>query len=141
MLYLKCPFNTASTMEQGSLISNIKVEDIYLQIFSCRSVFINMCQNCFEPDPSLINSPVESKKAKNVKKKTYTRLEHQQTLKSWLWKELNCMIDCVKVQPYIFVFNSAFGALFGVSGSKSFLGPTYVDNQLWFWRYSPNFLF
>ena len=24
---------------------------------------------------------------------------------------------------------------------KIFLGPTYVDNQLWFWNYSPIFLF
>ena len=26
------------------------------------------------------------------------------------------------------------------SGSKSFLEPTYVVNQLWFWKYSPIFL-
>ena len=33
-------------------------------------------------------------------------------------------------------------AFFGLgAGSKTFLGPTYVDNQLWFWKYSPNFLF
>ena len=24
---------------------------------------------------------------------------------------------------------------------KNFLGPTYVNNQLWFWKYSPIFLF
>ena len=29
-------------------------------------------------------------------------------------KDLNCMIDCVKVQSHLFVFNSAFWALFGV---------------------------
>ena len=34
------------------------------------------------------------------------------------------------------------GLFFGLgSDSKTFLGPTYVDNQLWFWKYSPNFLF
>ena len=34
------------------------------------------------------------------------------------------------------------GLLFQLgSGSKTFLGPTYVDNQLWFWKYNPNFLF
>ena len=27
------------------------------------------------------------------------------------------------------------------SGSKTFLEPTYVENQLWFWKYSPIFLF
>ena len=27
------------------------------------------------------------------------------------------------------------------SGSKTFLEPTYVVNQLWFWKYSPIFLF
>ena len=27
------------------------------------------------------------------------------------------------------------------SGSKAFLGPTYVENQLWLWNYSPIFLF
>ena len=26
------------------------------------------------------------------------------------------------------------------SGSKKFVEPTYVDNQLWFWMYSPIFL-
>ena len=52
-----------------------------------------------------------------------------------------------------FVFNLAkfgtFFALFGPfglllgfgSGSKTFLGPTYVDNQLWFWKQNPIFLF
>ena len=35
------------------------------------------------------------------------------------------MIDRVKLQPYIFVFNSAFGAILGV---KNFFG-TYLDNQ------------
>ena len=36
----------------------------------------------------------------------------------------------------------AFGGFFGGlrSGSKTFLGPTYVVNQLWFWKYSPIFL-
>ena len=34
------------------------------------------------------------------------------------------------------------GLFFGLgSGSKTFLGPSYVDNQLWFYKYSPNFLF
>ena len=56
------------------------------------------------------------------------------------------MIDCVKVQPYLFVFNLAtigaflalfgpFGAVFGLgSGSKTFIGPTHIDYQLWFWK-------
>ena len=26
-------------------------------------------------------------------------------------------------------------------GSKTFLGLAYVDNQFWFWKYSPIFLF
>ena len=34
------------------------------------------------------------------------------------------------------------GLFFGLgSGSKTFLRPTYVDNQLWFWKNSLNFLF
>ena len=33
------------------------------------------------------------------------------------------------------------GAFFGQgSGSKIFLEPTYVDNQVWFWKYSPFFI-
>ena len=71
------------------------------------------------------------------------------------------MIDCVKVQPHLFVFNLAtFGASFALffgpsglfldplelilrsgPGSKTFLEPTYVVNKLWFWNYSPIFLF
>ena len=67
----------------------------------------------------------------------------------------------LEVQPYLFVFNLAtFGAFFALfwalrgyffgplglivwlgSGSKTFLEPTYVENQLWFWKYSPIFLF
>ena len=51
------------------------------------------------------------------------------------------MIDFVKAQPHIFVFNSAFGAFFLLgSGSETFLEPTnVVDNKLWFWKYSPIF--
>ena len=63
------------------------------------------------------------------------------------------MIDCVKVQPLLFVFKlTTIGASFFypfwtllelflelVSGSKKFLGPTYASNQLWFWKYSPIF--
>ena len=63
------------------------------------------------------------------------------------------MIDCVKLQPHFYVFNlttiGAFLALFGPFWScfgvgvmfKNFLGPTYVNNQLWFWKYSPILLF
>ena len=67
----------------------------------------------------------------------------------------------LEVQPYLFVFNLAtFGAFFALfwalwgyflvfwglffesgSGSKTFLEPTYVVNQLWFWKYNPTFLF
>ena len=54
----------------------------------------------------------------------------------------------LEVQPYIFAFTSAkFGAFFAVlglwglfwglrSGSKTFLEPTYVVNQLWFLKYN-----
>ena len=54
-----------------------------------------------------------------------------------------------EVQPYHFVFILAkFGAFLGPSGlflgfgsgSKLFLGPIYVPNQVWFWKYSPIFL-
>ena len=46
-------------------------------------------------------------------------------------------------------FFGPFGAILGpwelllgsVSGSKTFLEPTYVDNQFWFWKYSLIFLF
>ena len=58
----------------------------------------------------------------------------------------------LEVRPYPFVFNlttfeafctfGTLGAILGLdSGIKTFLGPTYVDYQLWFWRYSPIFLF
>ena len=59
------------------------------------------------------------------------------------------MIDCVKLQPHLFVFNSAiiwvFFALFGPFGAifrvgvrfKNFLGPTYVDNQLLVFEVQP----
>ena len=70
----------------------------------------------------------------------------------------------LEVQPYIFAFTSAkFGGIFALfgplgfffcsfldplglflesgSGSKTFLEPTYVVNQLWFWKYSLIFLF
>ena len=59
----------------------------------------------------------------------------------------------LEVQPYLFVYISAnFGAFFHFlglsglffglrSGSKTYLGPTYVDNQLRFWKYGPIFLF
>ena len=62
------------------------------------------------------------------------------------------MIDCVKVQPHLLVFNSATivaflhfldpSELFLVleSVSKTFLGPAYVDNQFWFGKHSPNYL-
>ena len=40
--------------------------------------------------------------------------------KADLEKDVNCMIDFVKVQPHIFVFNLAFGAFFWLgSGSKT----------------------
>ena len=51
--------------------------------------------------------------------------------------------------PFLHFFGP-FGAIFfgplGLivwlgSGSKTFLEPTYVDNQLWFWKYSHIFLF
>ena len=54
----------------------------------------------------------------------------------------------LEVQPYFFYFNLAqFETIFhflGISwlflelllGSKTFVGPTYVNNQLWFWKYS-----
>ena len=51
--------------------------------------------------------------------------------------------------PFLHFFGP-FGAIFfgplGLivwlgSGSKTFLEPTYVENQLWFWKYSPIFLF
>ena len=64
------------------------------------------------------------------------------------------MIDCVKVQTHLFVFNwdtiGTFLALFLPLRSnlwswgevqKFFLEPTYVNNQLWSWKYSPIFLF
>ena len=70
-----------------------------------------------------------------------------------LKKDLTCTIDCVKVKPF-FVFNLVtVWAFFGTfwtfselflelgSGSKTFLGPTYVNNQFWFWMYSPIYLF
>ena len=57
-------------------------------------------------------------------------------------------------QPHLFIFNLVkFGAFFelflGLSGlffglgsdSKKLLLPTYIDNQLWFWKYSHIFLF
>ena len=57
-------------------------------------------------------------------------------------------------QPHLFIFNLVkFGAFFelflGLSGlffglgsdSKNLLLPTYIDNQLWFWKYSHIFLF
>ena len=59
----------------------------------------------------------------------------------------------LEVQPYLFAFTSAkfwaflpfldlWGLFLGLrSGSKTFLGPTYVDSQLWFLKYSPIFLF
>ena len=67
----------------------------------------------------------------------------------------------LEVHPYLFVFNLAtFGAFFALfwalrgyffgplglivwlgSGSKTFLEPTYVDNQLWFWKVSLIFSF
>ena len=48
----------------------------------------------------------------------------------------------------LFTLFGPFGAFFGLlglflesgSGSKTFLEPTYVVNQLWFWKYSPIFL-
>ena len=58
------------------------------------------------------------------------------------------MIDYVKVQPHLFIVNLAtigafldlFGADFGVGVRlKKKLGPTYANNQLWFWKYSPIF--
>ena len=64
------------------------------------------------------------------------------------------MIDCMKVQTHLFILNvasiGAFLALFGPFRSyfwswgqvqKFSLGPTFVNNQLWFWKYSPIFSF
>ena len=48
------------------------------------------------------------------------------------------MIDCVKVQLHLFVFNSAFGAIIRVGVMfKNFFGPTYVDNQISFLEVQP----
>ena len=63
------------------------------------------------------------------------------------------MIDHVKVQPQLlFLIRQQLGPflhfleplelLLGlISGSKTFLGPSNVNNQLWFCKYSPIFLF
>ena len=44
---------------------------------------------------------------------------------------------------HFFAFFGPFEAILGVGGQvqKLFLGPTYVNNQLCFWKYSPIFLF
>ena len=56
----------------------------------------------------------------------------------------------LEVQPYLFSFTSAkFGAFFALCSylwvwgqvHQNFLGLTFVEYQLWFWRYSPIFLF
>ena len=50
-----------------------------------------------------------------------------------LKKDLKFMIDFVKAQPHIFVFNLAFGAFLWLGlGSETFSGPTYIDTQLSF---------
>ena len=53
---------------------------------------------------------------------------------------------------FLFLIWPQLGVFFALSGpfwrcfwswsqvQKLFLGPTYVNNQLWFWKYSPNFL-
>jgi len=57
-------------------------------------------------------------------------------------KDLNCMIDCVKLQPQLGSFLDPSEPFVGFgSGPKMFLGLTYVDNQLWFWKYNLIFLF
>ena len=53
------------------------------------------------------------------------------------------MIDCVKVQPHLlFLIWLQLGPFFTFwlgSGSKTFLGLTYVDNHLWFLEVHPYF--
>ena len=59
------------------------------------------------------------------------------------------MIDCVKAKLHLFFLICIFRTfwtprsyILGLgSGSKTLLGPTNVDNQFWFWKYSPIFLF
>ena len=77
----------------------------------------------------------------------------------WGWGQVQTLFCNIPIQTINFGFGSTalsfalilsylgplfgpFGAIFGLgSGSKNFLGPTYLDNQLWFWKYSPNFWF
>ena len=56
----------------------------------------------------------------------------------------------LEIHLYVFVFDStkfcSFFAFFGLflrlgSGSKTFLRLAYIDNQLWFWKYSHIFHF
>ena len=60
-----------------------------------------------------------------------------------------CFLIWQHLEPLLHFFLAFWGYLFvpsglflgSGSGSKTFLGPTYVDNQLWFWKYSSIFLF
>ena len=69
----------------------------------------------------------------------------------WFWKYSHIFLFSIwpHLGPFLHFFGP-FGAIFfgplGLivwlgSGSKTFLEPTYVENQLWFWKYSPIFLF
>ena len=62
-----------------------------------------------------------------------------------IWNIFGQSIFALEVQSYLFVlhwekFGAFFFAFFGPFG-PIFLGPTYVNNQLWFWKYSLIFLF
>ena len=71
-----------------------------------------------------------------------------------IWRTYLCSQSTfiLEVEAYLFLSWPNLGPLFDFlglsglflglwSGSRTFLGPTYVDNQLWFRKYSPNFWF
>ena len=66
--------------------------------------------------------------------------------KLWSWKFSPMFLFLIRPNcgPFFHFFWAifwSFGAIFGVGVRfKTFLEPTYVVNQLWFWKYSPIFL-
>ena len=78
------------------------------------------------------------------------RVRFKNTFRTYLCRQ---SIRVLEIQPYLLAFNLAkfvgglhFLGLLGLflglgSGSNTFLGPTYIDNQLQFQKYSHIFLF
>ena len=119
-------------------------ESIALFCLNCAKVQINLF--IFNSALFTLFSPFEAIFEVGVRFKNFfgTYLCRESTLLLWSTALSFCFyfgniwsIFCTFLGPRGYFFGSLGLFLWSGAGSKNFLEPTYIDDQLWFWKYNP----